>query len=360
MTIHAFVRAPFDKYVRNDSSFWDASGVSIKFGSDGIDIQLESLRAVLLGGIAFDTPQGSTQPVAKADQVFELFKNLDQAKAAGFGQQIKLVSYFPGSVAGLSPGADVTFHGLKIGEVTDVGLVFDQQTDRVMVPVRYRVEAGRVANLAKAQGMEPEKIAEEMIKRGLRATLESPSLITGTKVVAFQVLPDAKPGELRKVGDHYVIPSAEIGGFDSITRAASELLSKVNRIDFDRIGNSLVNAATGIDSTVNGPQIKATLAALEKAMLDVQDIVRKLDKDATPALRRLPEIAQQLQDAVTKANRLIGSVDKGYGDQSKFHRDLDRLIPQLTDAARSIRALSDLLTRHPEALIQGRTNTGKE
>ena len=94
--------------------------------------------------------------------------------------------------------------------------------------------------------------------------------------------------------------------------------------------------------------------------LDVQDIVRKLDKDATPALRRLPEIAQQLQDAVTKANRLIGSVDKGYGDQSKFHRDLDRLIPQLTDAARSIRALSDLLTRHPEALIQGRTNTGKE
>ena len=74
----------------------------------------------------------------------------------------------------------------------------------------------------------------------------------------------------------------------------------------------------------------------------------------------LPEIAQQLQEAVTKANRLIGSVDKGYGDQSKFHRDLDRLIPQLTDAARSIRALSDLLTRHPEALIQGRTNTGKE
>jgi paraquat-inducible protein B len=360
VTIHAFVRAPFDKYVRNDSSFWDASGISVKLNSDGLDIQLESLRAVLLGGIAFDTPQGSTQPVAKADQAFELFKNLDQAKAAGFGQQIKLVSYFSSSVAGLSVGADVTFHGIKIGEVTDVDLVFDQQTDRVLVPVRYRVEAGRVANLAKAQGMEPEKIAEEMIKRGLRATLEAPSLLTGAKIVAFQVLPDAKPGELRKVGDHYVIPSAATGGFDSITRAASELLSKINRIDFDRIGNSLVNAASGLDSTVNGPQIKATLAALEKAMLDVQDITRKLDKDATPALKRLPEIAQQLQDAVTKANRLIGSVDKGYGDQSKFHRDLDRLIPQLTDAARSLRALSDLLTRHPEALIKGRTNTGKE
>ena len=35
-------------------------------------------------------------------------------------------------------------------------------------------------------------------------------------------------------------------------------------------------------------------------------------------------------------------------------------MPQLTDAARSIRALADLLSRHPEALIKGRTNTGKE
>ena len=41
-------------------------------------------------------------------------------------------------------------------------------------------------------------------------------------------------------------------------------------------------------------------------------------------------------------------------------RGLDRLMPQLTDTVRSIRALTDLLSRHPEALIRGRTNTGKE
>ena len=95
-------------------------------------------------------------------------------------------------------------------------------------------------------------------------------------------------------------------------------------------------------------------------MIDVQDIARKLDTDATPALKRLPAIAQQLQESLTKANRLFGSINTGYGDDSRFRRDLDRLLPQLTDAARSIRALSDLLSRHPEALIKGRTNTGKE
>ena len=47
-------------------------------------------------------------------------------------------------------------------------------------------------------------------------------------------------------------------------------------------------------------------------------------------------------------------------DPAKLKRDIDRLLPQITDAARSIRALADLLSRHPEALIKGRTNTGKE
>lgn len=360
VTIHAFVRAPFDQYVRDDSSFWDASGLSIKLGTDGVQIQLESLRALLLGGIAFDSPPNSTAPPSKPDRAFALHKSLEAAKAAGFGQQIKLVSYYPGSVAGLEAGAAVTFHGIKIGEVTDVDLVFDPQTDRVVVPVRYRIEAGRVANLAKAQGLEPEKIAEDMVRRGLRATLEAPSLLTGQKIVALQFVPDAKLAELKKVGEHYVIPSAEVGGFDSIMGAASDLLTKINRIDFDKIGRSISAAASGLDETINGPQLKTTLRALEKAMIDVQDIARKLDTDATPALKRLPAIAQELQDAVTKANKLIGSVDQGYGSSSKFHRDLDRLIPQLTDTARSIRALADLLSRHPEALIKGRTNTGKE
>jgi paraquat-inducible protein B len=360
VTIHAFVRAPYDKYVHDDSSFWNASGLSIRLGSDGIALQMESLRALLLGGIAFDTPRDSKQPVAQSHRTFPLYASHEAAKSAGFGHQLQLVSYFSGSVAGLSVGADVTLYGLKIGEVTDVGLTFDRQKDRILAPVHYRVEADRVNGVAAVQGLEPAKVADELIRRGLRATLQAPSLLTGQKIVALEVVPDAPPEDLGREGDVYVVPTSEVGGFDSITRSANELLSKINRIDFDRIGKSIAGAATGLDDTINGPQLKRTMAALEKAMIDVQDIARKLDTDASPALKRLPEVAAQLQDALTKANRLFGSLNAGYGDDSRFRRDLDRLLPQLTDAARSIRALSDLLSRHPEALIKGRTNTGKE
>jgi paraquat-inducible protein B len=360
VTIHAFVRAPYDRYVHNDTSFWNASGLSIKLAGSGISVEMESLRALLLGGIAFDTPSDSTQPVAQANHNFPLYASLETAKSAGFGHQLQLLSYFPGSVAGLDVGADVTLNGLKIGEVTDVSLVYDPQKDRIVVPVHYRVEAGRIGNIAAAQGLDPGTLAAEMVKRGLRATLQSPSLITSGKIIALERITDAPAAQLERQGDVFVIPTSEVGGFDSIARSANELLSKINRIDFDRIGKSLVGAASGLDETINGPQLKKTLAALEKAMIDVQDIAKKLDTDASPALKRLPEIAAQLQSALTQANRLFGSINSGYGDDSRFRRDLDRLLPQITDAARSIRALTDLLSRHPEALIQGRTNTGKE
>src|ERR1700739_1857856 len=56
VTIHAFVRAPYDSYVHDQTRFWNASGVSIKLGGTGIDVQMESLKALLLGGVAFETP----------------------------------------------------------------------------------------------------------------------------------------------------------------------------------------------------------------------------------------------------------------------------------------------------------------
>jgi paraquat-inducible protein B len=57
---------------------------------------------------------------------------------------------------------------------------------------------------------------------------------------------------------------------------------------------------------------------------------------------------------LTNANKLVVSLDNGYGGDTKFNRDMDRLLAQANDALRSIRALSDLLARHPEALIKGR------
>jgi paraquat-inducible protein B len=363
VTIQAFVRAPFDKYVHDDSLFWNASGVSFKLGASGVEIQMESVKALLLGGLVFDTRPDTKAPVSAADHHFPLYPNQEAAQSAGYGRLLNMVSNFSGSVAGLSVGADVTLRGLKIGEVTDVGLVFDPKTDRIVAPVHYRIEADRIAGAAAAataQGIPVGVVAGEMVRRGFRATLQAPSLITGQKIVAIEMMPDAPPAELTRDGDVFVVPSAESGGFDSITRSANELLSKINRIDFAAIGGSIAGLAKGLDDTINGPQVKKSLAALAATMTDMQDVAHKLDAGATPALARLPEISADLQETLAKANRLAGSVNSAYGNDSKFNRELERLLPQLNETARAFRALADLLARHPEALIKGRADTGKE
>ena len=56
ITIHAFVREPFDKYIHDNSRFWNASGANFQFGTNGLEVQVELLRAVVLGGVAFETP----------------------------------------------------------------------------------------------------------------------------------------------------------------------------------------------------------------------------------------------------------------------------------------------------------------
>ncbi len=82
-----------------------------------------------------------------------------------------------------------------------------------------------------------------------------------------------------------------------------------------------------------------------------QGMVQRLDTKQLPA--SIAEISG-LQKTLTNANKLVLSLDTGYGDNTKFNRDLDRLMVQANDAVRSIRALADLLARHPEALIKGR------
>src|SRR3954467_11113388 len=131
--IHAFIRAPYDSYVVEQTRFWNASGISLTLGSQGLDIKMESLRALLLGGIAFGTPTLPHRATAASEQalaapekhVFPLFADQATADAASYTRTIAAVSYFSGSLRGVSRGSEVTMHGLRIGEVTDVRLMYD-------------------------------------------------------------------------------------------------------------------------------------------------------------------------------------------------------------------------------------------
>jgi paraquat-inducible protein B len=362
VTIRAFVRAPYDSYVHDDSRFWNASGLSVKLGAQGVQLQVESLRAVLLGGIAFETPaEQLATPVSVAEHVFPLFDNRDAAEAASYSRKIPLISYFPGSVRGLGPGSEVTMHGLVVGHVTDVRLAYDSAKDTIVAPVRYEVEPERILGIgAKSVFKTNEDAVGAVLSKGLRASLQSSSLITGQQMVTLDFVKNAEPVPVRMEGSDFVLPSTESGGFESIEASASALLDNVNKIPFKQIGDSLDGLLHSANDATSGPQLRQALVDLSATLASAKDMLAHLNSGLAPASRQLPQIASDLQKTLSNANKLMVSVDSGYGDNTQFNRDLERLLIQSNDALRSIRSLVDLLTRHPEALIKGRPTGGME
>ena len=56
LVVDAFVATPHDQLVRDNSQFWNTSGINISSGAEGVNVAVEALQALLAGGIAFDTP----------------------------------------------------------------------------------------------------------------------------------------------------------------------------------------------------------------------------------------------------------------------------------------------------------------
>lgn len=361
VTIHAFIRAPYDSYVHDETRFWNASGFAVKLGATGIEVQLESLRALLLGGIAFDTPAEYVHTGLSAENhVFPLFTDQDAATAASYTRSIPLVSYFPGSVRGLGPGSEVTMHGLMVGHVISVGLAYDAAKDAIVAPVHYEVQPERVVGLGHQVLKTSAAVVEAVIKRGLRATLESTNLITGQKSVALDFMQNAPPAAVAMEGNDFVFPTTEGGGLAGLQSSATDLLEKINAVPFDQIGKNLNGILLAANNVANGAQLQQSLNELSAIIARVKDMADHLDSGATPALRQLPEIASGLQKTIANANLLVQSVGNGYGDNTKFNRDMDRLLLQASDALTSVRALADMLSRDPQALIKGRPTGGPE
>jgi paraquat-inducible protein B len=359
VTVHAFVRAPYDRYVHDETRFWNASGATVSLGTNGLKLQLESLRALVLGGIAFDTStEARNSPVSSENHAFALYASKEAADTASYRQHVPMLAYFGSSVAGLAAGAPVVLRGIRIGEVQQVTLEYDAKTDNVVVPVRFDVEPERIKDWPVQPTSDLPATLHDLVARGLRVRLESASLITGQKQLNIDVFPNSPPAELRVEDNRYVIPALSDGGSDDIMSAASAILGKLNAVPFQQIGDNLNSTLAALSGVANGEQLRQSLESLHNTLAGVDGLVKRLNTDAGPALKRLPAIADQLEDSVRHANKVIASVDHGYGGNSTFNRDFDRMMVQIADTARSVRVLADLLTRHPEALIRGRADQG--
>ena len=342
VTVRIFVRAPYNAFVLDKSHFWNASGLSVQAGAQGIHVEVASLQALLSGGVAFDTPAAASKSaMAAADTEFPLYRNYDEAQAAGFTTTQTFVAYFQSAVGGLGRGSAVQFYGIQVGTVSDVTLETDAATGGLRVRVSLEIQPERVLSPGAVAAEDPVTVARRLVRRGMRAQVQTANYLTGQQVLSLNLVPNAPPMELEQVGKDLVIPSTG-GGLDNILQAVSDMAAKLDRLPLEQIGQNL----------------NATLRSASGAMSSVDSLVKHADAGISPLFKQLPAITASLQDAAAKAARTFGSLDNSYGSNSQFQRELERAMTQVGDTARSIRILADFLDRHPEALVRGRAGVG--
>ncbi len=355
VTIHAFVRAPYDRYVHAGTRFWNASGISVGVGAQGFKIQLESLAAVLAGGIAFDTPPTARigQP-SKTGSVFSLYEDATSSEESAYTIRLPYLVYFDGSVRGLEPGSAVEWRGIKVGRVLDLQLEYDAAADKLRIPVVIEIEPQRVALVGEKQGFGTGEYMPELVRRGLRAQLKTANLLTGQLMVSLDFMPDA-PSATMGTGERYpVIPSVP-GDLAAAMRSVNGILEKISALPLDKMVQQADATLKSFETLAASPEITASLQSLAGTLVATRDLVSQANADLGPVMSKLPPLLATAQQAVQRLSGTLLSVNSGYGNDSTFKRDLVRLMSQVDDTLRSVRVLTDYLEQHPEALIRGKT-----
>jgi paraquat-inducible protein B len=337
VNIYAFVRAPYDALVHDDTRFWDASAIDVSAGPQGVRVRLNSLQQLVTGAIGFDTPvspASGSAPEAIADRIFPLYESESTALRNHSGPRLNYALRFDESAAGLQPGTPVQLRGVQIGEVTRAQLVYDTVAGTLYEAGSMAIDPSAVQLIGAPHAAAPDQTSAvragltRLVARGLRAQLVTSNFLTGQKVIALDIVHDAPAAKLDATAQMPEFPTTHGADVDAILQSLQDTL---HHIDAATAGPALGNAIRNLDTT---------LSHLEQITRDVQPEIK-------PLIASLRATADAAQSAAQSAGSTLGP-------DGALATQLPDLLQQMSDAARSIRELADFLDRHPDALLRGR------
>ena len=329
--IEIFIKSPNDQYVLTDSRFWNASGVDVSLGAAGLKVSTQSLTSILSGGIAFREPKYSPDAKpAEANAEFKIFDDQTSALAPPDGEPKYIRMRFNQSLRGLVVNAPVDFLGVNIGRVVSVDLDYDPASGAfpgVVGAVIYPQRLGAANDKLKEQagaGDEEEqtsRILGRFVERGLRAQVRTGNLLTGQLYIAMDFDPKAQKVAYNAKARPMEIPTVA-GSFDKLQEQLQAFVDKLGKIPLDDLAKNL-----------NG------------SLVELQKTMKQVNTQVIPQMRGTLEQAQQT----------LGSANATLSEDSPARVQLGQAMDEVQRTARSVRVLTDFLSRHPESLIRGRS-----
>ena len=288
-----------------------------------------------------------------------------------FHPQHKTIVYFDASLKGLNPGAPVKFRGVTVGSVVDVLIRHNQASSDFSMPVIIAIDK----KLAQTKSDELLRIGDQanlnqVISHGLRARLDSESLVTGVLYVALDIVPDAQPPIFHQSKPEYqeipTLPSDMqqlIAGFAHLNlQTLSEKLGGIlTRIDFilgqldvPTINAGLTNLLGSANRFVATPDLTNSFAALGKALDQARGLLARVDSRVDPLADSITNTLHDAQETLGDVRVALGNASALIGSDSAISSDLRQSLEELGNAARAVADFAEFLQRNPNTLLTGK------
>ena len=227
-----------------------------------------------------------------------------------FNETTRYVMYFDGNLSGLDVGAPVDLNGVRIGQVMDISLVYDHSDKAISIPVIVEIDKESFTEI----NVEKKSSSGDMelhIERGMKAQLKSQSMVTG-KLKIQLVYKEGDPAEF-KGGDTGLVEIPTIAG------SLDSLAKRIDKLPLDEIILALRESTKAFAAIANSGKLHAALSSMNTTMEQSQKMMAEMNRGAEP-----------------------------------LRKEVQIVLEELSDAAKSAQHLMSYLERHPEALLHGK------
>lgn len=253
--------------------------------------------------------------------------------------------YFDGSLAGLDIGAPVQYRGVQIGEVCDLRLEYNTTTGEIIAPVYIELEPERITYIGSG-GRHYTDGPESHIERGLRAQLQSQSLITGKLKIMFVEEPDT-PAKF--VGGDPTVQ--EIPTIPTLVEALSQSIENLPLADIVMNVNETLEQISGI---LGSEETEGAIASLGSTMARLESLVAKLEESLPPLVTSFRENSDTFLETQKQLEATLTEVHEMLDSKSPARYQLGQALEKISEAAAALEHLADYIQQHPEAILTGK------
>ncbi len=316
----AIIFSPHDRLISDATRFWDSSGFTFNLGPNGAEIDFSSIASLISGGITFSTVVSGGKAVEPGTR-FAVYADESSARTSVFseegGDPLTLTAVFDENVAGLAVDSPVDLGGVRIGQVSAVNGIVDEERfgdRRVRLAATLVIRPGRLGLIdGETSPQAALEFLSQRVENGLRARLVTASILTGGLKVELIVIDDVRPDRIDETARPYPhIPTTKSEIAD-VTATAEGVFQRINALPIEDLMQAAIGALDNASRLMGNDDIRQVPTDLRGLLSDARSII---GSDAAQGLPdELASMTRQLNELVARLNqeeaatRLLAAVD---------------------------------------------------